>query len=211
MIYNVALAYKHQQEKIKMDINQKLKGGLVFKGYNISQATRYALKYALDINPSFGNYEKWGGDCTNYVSQCLYAGNIPFDNVGEDIRYQWYWYSESKRTPSWTAADSLKFYMENNNINEEGGTNLGLKAAPITLNQLLRGDVVQLVDDKGRAYHSMIVTGYLVKEQRVVDYLVSQHSGYDEDDEGRLKNYPLSQKRGHQIFWSIMGYVINQI
>lgn len=209
MMTGVPLSYKIREEKMKMDINQQLRDGLIFKGYNISRAVNYALKYALEINPRFGNYEKWGGDCTNYVSQCLYAGDIPFDNEGIDVRYKWYWYSESKRTPSWTAADSLKFYMGNNNANKEGAINLGLKASLITQDQLLRGDVVQLIDDKGWAYHSMIVTGYLVKEEQVVDYLVSQHSGYDEDDEGRLKNYPLSQKRGHKLFWSIIGYVTN--
>ena len=209
MMTSVPLSDKIRKERMKMDINQQLRGGLILKGYNISRAVNYALKYALKINPRFGNYEKWGGDCTNYVSQCLYAGDIPFDDNGIDIRYKWYWYSESKRTPSWTAADSLKFYMGNNNENKEGEINLGLKASLITQEQLLRGDVVQLIDDKGWAYHSMIVTGYLVMEEQVVDYLVSQHSGYDEDDEGRLKNYPLSQKRGHKLFWSIIGYVTN--
>lgn len=205
---SVPLGYKMQEEKIKMGINEKIKDGFRFKGYNINEAVKYALKYALEMNPRFGNYEKWGGDCTNYVSQCLYAGEIPFDFEGIDVRYQWYWYSENKRTPSWTAANSLKFYMGNNNINKNGSLNLGLKAALVTQDQLLRGDVVQLIDNKDNAYHSMIVTGYVVQGEQVVDYLISQHSGYDEDNERRLKNYPLSQKQGTKKFWSIMGYVI---
>lgn len=205
---SVLLSYKIQEEKTKMAINEAIKGGLRFKGYSINEAVRYALQYALKINSKFGNYEKWGGDCTNYISQCLYAGKIPFDVVGIDVRYQWYWYSEIKRTPSWTAAHSLKFYMENNNANMDGSLILGLKVRQITQDSLLRGDVVQLVDNHNNAYHSMIVTGYLVQGDWVIDYLVSQHSGYDEDSKGRLNNYPLSQKQGMKIFWSIMGYVI---
>lgn len=204
---SVPLRYKMQEEKKKMNINEEIKGGRYFKGYNIQEAVRYALKYALEINPKFGNYEKWGGDCTNYISQCLYAGGIPFDVEGIDVRYQWYWFSEIKRTPSWTAANSLKFYMKNNHTNNKGDLSLGLKAIATTENQLLRGDVVQLISDEKIAYHSMVVTGYLVQEEQVIDYLVSQHSGYDENDERRLKNYPLSQKQGTKIFWSIMGYV----
>lgn len=52
----------------------------------------------------------------------------------------------------------------------------------------------------------MICTDYAVKDGWVVDYLISQHSGYDEDHSRRLKNYPLSQKGGMGIFWSIDGY-----
>lgn len=203
----MALEYKLREEKTKMTLERKIEGKGWFKGYDINKAVAYALKYALEINPKFGNYEKWGGDCTNYVSQCLYAGDIPFDFEGIDARYHWYWYSESKRTPSWTAANSLRFYMENNNTNSMGELSLGLKAVPIAWAQLLRGDVVQLIEED-HAYHSIIVTDYVVREGQVVDYLVSQHSGYDADDEGRQKNYPLSQKVGEKIYWSILGYII---
>lgn len=199
--------YKLQEEVAKMKINRKIDENYYLKGYNINNAVDYALEYALGMNPKFGNYEKWGGDCTNYVSQCLYAGDIPFDHEGIDVRYEWYWYSESNRTPSWTAANSLKFYMENNNSLGNENLSFGLVAQVSSLNQLLRGDLVQLVDSNGYAYHSMIVTGYLVKNGRVVDYLISQHSGYDEDDEGRLKNEPLSNKRGIRVYWSILGFI----
>ncbi len=204
----VTLRFKMEEEKMKMGIDEVLKVGGRFRGYNINEAVKYALRYALEINPEYWNYEKWGGDCTNYVSQCLYAGEIPFDQSGMDVRYRWYWYSDRKRTPSWTAANSLKFYMENNTVDEDGSPSLGLKAIPIKLDQLLRGDIVQLVDDNNCAYHSMIVTGYLVEGDLVVDYLVCQHSGYDQEDEGKLRNYPLSHKKGGKILWSIMGYVV---
>ena len=205
---SVLLKEKLKEERLKMTIDQIIKVGFRFKGYNINEAVKYALKYALEINPKFWNYEQWGGDCTNYVSQCLYAGGIPFDTAGIDVRYHWYWYNDTNRTPSWTAADSLKFYMENNNVDQDGSPSLGLKAIQVGLEQLLRGDLVQLLDHRNKAYHSMIVTGYLVQGEKVVDYLVSQHSGYDPDDEGRLKNFRLSQKEGKKLAWSIMGYVV---
>lgn len=199
----LAIEYKMEQEQKKMMIKRD-EGDFVFYGYNISKAVSYALKYALDVNPKFGNYEKWGGDCTNYISQCLYAGEIPFDAEGMDVRYHWYWYSETKRTPSWTAANSLKFYMENNNSKER--SSLGLRAQPTSLYDLLRGDVIQLIGEDSQAYHSMICTGYVVQNGRVVDYLISQHSAYNIDNRRRLKNYPLSQKEGIKLFWSIEGY-----
>ena len=198
----LAIEYKVEQEQKKMMIRED-EGEFVFYGYNISKAVDYALKYALDMNPKFGNYEKWGGDCTNYISQCLYAGGIPFDWEGMDVRYHWFWYSETKRTPSWTAANSLKFYMENNNKEKESQ---GLRAQLTSISNLLRGDVIQLIGEDLRAYHSMICTGYVVENGRVIDYLISQHSGHDIDNRRRLKNYPLSQKEGIKLFWSIEGY-----
>lgn len=196
------IRYKMQQEQEKMMLKQD-EGEFICYGYNIAKAVDYALKYALDMNPRFGNYEKWGGDCTNYVSQCLYAGDIPFDEEGMDVRYHWYWYSEARRAPSWTAANSLKFYMENNNKEK---IDLGLRARPTSLYNLLRGDIVQLLGDDGVAYHSMICTGYVVENGKVIDYLISQHSAHSEDNSRRLKNYPLSKKEGNKLFWSIEGY-----
>lgn len=199
-LYPGTLAYKLEEETVKMGMNKELNWGRRFKGYQIQQAVQYALTYAIEPNPEFGNYEKWGGDCTNFVSQCLHAGDIPFDYEGIDVRYQWYWYSETTRTPSWTAANSLKFYMEHNKTDQDGNLSLGLKAAPIKLNQLLRGDVVQFVKRDGHSYHSVIVTDYVVRNGRVVDYLISQRT---ED----AINYPLSRKKGIKIFWSMLGYV----
>lgn len=199
----LSIGYKIQQEEGKMRL-QRDQGKFIFYGYNISRAVDYALTYALEMNPKFGNYEKWGGDCTNYVSQCLYAGGIPFDEEGMDVRYKWYWYSEAMRAPSWTAADSLRFYMENNN--NQNQPSFGLRAEPTTIYNLLRGDVIQFVESDNQAYHSIICTGYIVRNGQVVDYLISQHSGYREDNSVRLKNYPLSRKKGNKIFWSIEGY-----
>ena len=73
-----------------------------FIEYNRVEATKYATKWALSRNPAYKDYEKWGGDCTNYVSQCVHAGGIPFDHEGNNILKQWYWYSDMNRTPSWT-------------------------------------------------------------------------------------------------------------
>ena len=42
--------------------------------YNRELAIQYALKWALDRNSKYYNYDKIGGDCTNFISQCLYAG-----------------------------------------------------------------------------------------------------------------------------------------
>ncbi len=35
----------------------------------------YAHRWAYGRNPAFYDYEHLGGDCTNFASQCIYAGS----------------------------------------------------------------------------------------------------------------------------------------
>ena len=42
--------------------------------YNRKAAVAYAHHWACSRNPRFYDYENIGGDCTNFASQCLYAG-----------------------------------------------------------------------------------------------------------------------------------------
>ncbi|QBJ70232.1 hypothetical protein C3496_25220 [Bacillus anthracis] len=49
--------------------------------YNPSAAVSYALKWANSVNPKYGTFGGKGGDCTNFVSQALFAGGIPMKEV----------------------------------------------------------------------------------------------------------------------------------
>ena len=49
--------------------------------YNVSAAIAYADKYCIDYNSSYNSYKGRGGDCANFVSQCLYAGGFQQDSV----------------------------------------------------------------------------------------------------------------------------------
>lgn len=168
----------------------------MLKEYDREKAVAYARKWALDHNPAYANYEFYGGDCTNYVSQCLRAGNIPFDNIGEHVLKKWYWYSEYSRTPTWTAAEPFyKYIVGNNSILTE---NYGVYARDAVYNELELGDIVQLVYDN-IAYHAMIVTDIILDGEYLIDYLICQHT-YD------LLDYPLSLKEGEQRYIKILGY-----
>ncbi|MGL5314596.1 MAG: amidase domain-containing protein, partial [Peptostreptococcaceae bacterium] len=37
--------------------------------YDRDAAVAYAQKWALGRNPAYKDYEPWGGDCTNFISQ----------------------------------------------------------------------------------------------------------------------------------------------
>ena len=54
----------------------------IFHEYNREAAVSYARRWALGRNPAYMDYELWGGDCTNFISQCLRSGQIPMDYTG---------------------------------------------------------------------------------------------------------------------------------
>ena len=49
--------------------------------YDVSKAIAYADKYCINYNSSYNSYKGRGGDCANFVSQCLYNGGFPQDSV----------------------------------------------------------------------------------------------------------------------------------
>jgi hypothetical protein len=50
--------------------------GFAASGYNGAAAAAYADTYWQTYNPSWPSFATSGGDCTNFVSQALYAGGI---------------------------------------------------------------------------------------------------------------------------------------
>lgn len=167
------------------------------KEYDRESAVEYARTWALYRNPKYKDYDPWGGDCTNYISQCIKAGNIPFDNQGRDVIEKWYWYSDSSRTPTWTSEGAFgRYIIKNNNENTE---NNGIYAVTADYNELEIGDIIQLAYE-GRIYHTMIVTQVILNDENyLLDYLICQHT---ED----LLDFPLSEKVGERRYIKILGY-----
>jgi len=173
------------------------KNELEFHPYQREKAVEYAKTWALSRNPSYGDYEDMGGDCTNFISQCLHAGQIPFDEIGKDSLSKWYWYSDWTRSPSWTGVRPLRTYLLGNNTSET--KNFGLYASFCDYEALELGDLVQKTID-GNLTHTMIITHKVYdSEGKISDYLICQHS-YD------LIDYPLSQKDGVHSYIKIYGY-----
>lgn len=104
----------------------------------------------------WGNFNEMGGDCTNYVSQVVYAGGAPMITNGS---FKWYYYGYGNRTPSWTGVEQFYDFLTKNNAQGIHGielpTNLDLKT----------GDVIQLdLDGDGVFNHTSVVynpTGYM--------------------------------------------------
>ena len=68
--------------------------------YNREKAVEYAHKWAFERNPAYYNFEGIGGDCTNFISQCIHAGGAPM-NYTKDVG--WYYSSPNNRSAAWSS------------------------------------------------------------------------------------------------------------
>ena len=115
--------------------------------YDRNAAVAYARKWALKRNPAYYDFESLGGDCTNFASQCLYAGAgvMNFTPVTG-----WYYRSSFDRSASWTGVEYLYNFLTSNQ-------SVGPYAVTVAQEQAQPGDLVQLGDENGRFYHSPVI------------------------------------------------------
>ena len=118
--------------------------------YDRAAAVRYARAWAFKRNPNYYNFNAIGGDCTNFASQCIYAG-AGVMNFTKDTG--WYYRSVNDRAAAWTGVE----YLYNFLVNNEG---LGPFAKEVGLDELEIGDIVQLGRATGDFYHSPVVVGF---------------------------------------------------
>lgn len=116
--------------------------------YNREAAVAYARKWALKRNPAYYDFEKIGGDCTNFASQCIYAG-------GQTMNFTpilgWYYRSSSDRSASWSGVEYLYNFLVNNKA-------IGPFAHSVMQSEAKPGDIVQLGRHDGDFYHSPVIT-----------------------------------------------------
>lgn len=79
--------------------------------YNRQNVLNYAKKWALGRNPMYYNYDSIGGDCTNFVSQCIFSGcNI----MNYSKQNGWYYINANDKSPSWTGVQFFYNFLCNN-------------------------------------------------------------------------------------------------
>ena len=118
----------------------------MLKTYNRQNSIEYAKIWAKKRNPIFFNFDSLGGDCTNYVSQCIFAGSKV---MNYDTTNGWYYISPSSRSASWTSTEFLYKFLTTNTKNGPFGKNIPIEQASI-------GDIIQF-GDEAKFYHSAIV------------------------------------------------------
>ena len=130
--------------------------------FNHITAARYALQWARGTNPDYGRFDN---DCTNFVSQALFAGGWTmvggsfFDSTSDSV----WWFGKSPLSRSsytWGGAQNLANFLSKSGraTQVDSPTSLGI------------GDVVQIAA-AGLIHHSMVVTN-----KSSSDLLLSYHT-----------------------------------
>lgn len=138
---------------------------LAEKPYRRENAVNYARRYAFAQNPLFGDFRELGGNCTNFVSQCIYAGSCEMNYTPT---FGWYYISLEERSPSWTGVEYFYNFMTENNGTGPFGREVGADNLEV-------GDVIQLARNQDGFYHTLIIVGFdsdepLVAAQTVDTY-----------------------------------------
>ncbi len=113
--------------------------------YNRQKAIEYAKKWAYGRNNKYYNFDNIGGDCTNFISQCIYAGS---NVMNYDKIHGWYYNNANDKSPSWTGVEFLyNFLVNNKGIGPVGNVSDNIEI----------GDIVQLSFDGQKFTHSLII------------------------------------------------------
>ncbi|HIZ40511.1 MAG TPA: amidase domain-containing protein [Candidatus Anaerobutyricum stercoris] len=136
--------------------------------YNATNAVNYAKKWAEKRNDA---YDSYSNDCTNFISQALYAGGISMrkpSTIKHGITDTTdYWFSKKHKFTGSTGRVTYEYdvttsWMRVKAFYQYASAHGASVSKYDTISQLQNnaklGDIVQLKDDSGW-YHSIIITG----------------------------------------------------
>lgn len=130
---------------------------IVSMPYNRGRAVEYAQRWALSRNPLFYDFTGGGGNCTNFVSQCLLAGSLvmnPTETFG------WYYVDIDNRAPSWTGVREFYEFMCGIGDFSPKFERQAPFCEEVMRERVEIGDIVQLANMRGDFYHSLLVSGF---------------------------------------------------
>lgn len=138
-------------------------------GYDRQRAVDYAHRWAYDRNPAYYDFEHLGGDCTNFASQCIFAGS---GRMNYTKTFGWYYINLNNRAPAWTGVEYLYNFLTTN----RGAGPYGRQAS---INEVEKGDIVQLkFANMERFSHSPVIVQ--INSRTPGGILIAAHS-YNSD------------------------------
>ena len=186
---NLIKYYNNMQSNTKRNI------ALVRSSYSPTNAVTYAHDWYNTFNTSsYLNVTALGGDCANFVSQCLVAGGAATDT-------EWYITKLNSNNPSpqtvadldasweladpspWISAAEFNTYWSNRAdlTDEFSGQYVYDNASTVYSKPYHKGDAVQILKKKYwwyEGYYTMIITAY---DSSNSDYLLSYHTSATKD------------------------------
>jgi len=183
-----AIIFLSEQEEPAAEMEREAYRGSSISFYDRSRAKQYIDTYWKKYNPAYPAFSNGGGDCTNFISQVLFAGGVSWVDDGNpaNSRKSTNWYckpgattkdSERRITFSWKLAAVFKAHF----IRRVAAHSIYSYTEAITnMNGLSEGvfigDVVQFCYSSGVPYHTLAVTGFnRDPEYHVKDIVLASH------------------------------------
>ncbi|MEN3004248.1 amidase domain-containing protein [Dehalobacterium formicoaceticum] len=171
----------------------KVNQGKRNRGYNRQAAVAYAHRWWNSYNPDFRYFPV---DCTNYVSQVLYAGGLPMQYTGKQDAGWWYAANgarEDQWSFSWAVAHSLRWYL----ASQQGVLTAKVAAA----NELRPGDIICYDwDGDGVWQHNTVVVGFNGDGRP----LVNAHTNNSQNRLWDYRNSVAWTEKTSYLFWNII-------
>ena len=133
--------------------------------YDREKAVAYAHAWAYRRNPAYYDFQEIGGDCTNYASQCIFAGA---GIMNYTPTFGWYYINLNARAPAWSGVVYLYNFLTSN-------AGAGPFAREVDITEVQPGDICQLALDRDAFHHTPVIvsTGVVPDFSNV---LVAAHS-----------------------------------
>jgi hypothetical protein len=156
--------------------------------YDRGKAKAYIDAYWKNYNPAYPSFHHGGGDCTNFISQVLYAGGMPWadDKNPANHKKSTNWYckpgatnkdSEKRITFSWKIAAVFKaHWLKRVDLHKMYSYAEAIPNINAISNSVFLGDVVQFCYSSGVPYHTLAVTGFnRDPEYHIKDIVLASH------------------------------------
>ena len=201
-IYNLKIIMPHGSNVKPKEYDHKNQGEVSIKEthqYDANKGIEYARKYApyseIPEEEKLFYYAYNGGDCTNFMSQCVWAAYGAYvkndlalnkKNISKKYRMVYTgnlntsWYGtlpEGGGTPYWENVNGFyKYVTSPKEIGPKGTVFASGKQADFDLNNVSQGNILQFWPaNKKRWYHSVYVTG-VYSDGSIPHIYVCQHS-----------------------------------
>ncbi|MCI9020351.1 MAG: hypothetical protein HFH32_06385 [Eubacterium sp.] len=163
-----------------------------YSTYSANAAVTYATNYAMNYNSAYPDWNSYGGDCANFVSQCLYAGGksmkgTPGTSAEADNWSNWFSRGNTCNvrnvSSTWRGANAFRNFWQSNSNGYRTFSSTGSSA----FNYAKVGDAISLLNSNGSAYHTLII---IKKHSASNDFTVAAHTSNTKTK--KLSEYSLS-------------------
>ena len=168
--------------------------------YSRDAAADYANKHYENYNkeyPNFGDDMYEGGDCANFISQCLHAGGMQWITKSSNYYNAENWWckpgatdkdGDIRITLSWKTTYGFKNHWKSRAAKYSSNTAESMKKNwSKWFNELKRGDAIQLADKDGNPWHTLIICNYTHK-----DFKLAAHT--NDTNSALFKGYILEHR-----------------